>query len=483
MGQKEPLNVVVIGGGPGGLCAAWNLVKDGARVVILEREEVCGGLAKTFERNGYRYDLGPHNFHSKRESVTNFVAKNLGSDFVEWKLKAELYFWGRRIDYPFIGTQILRSLPLHQIAICCWSFLWTRLKSLFMLRFRDDGTYETWVVNRFGRRFYDIFFGPYSLKAWGVPPNELSDIIAKKRIAIRSMVELVRSVLLRRESYHSENPRNISQFYPRGGVGEIGGFFEKGIFEAGGEILNGCHVDKITLNGSQVARITYSQDGEEKVIDFRSDSGAGKWYVLSTLPVNEMVLSLEGDVPLPVIEAAEGLDFSAEVFLYLNIDSEDVFNVPLLYFGQNDFPFNRIYDIGLFSRDMVPPGKNAVCIEITCTLGDETWQMGEKELFEKCIGALEEHGLLDRGRVEDYHVKRIKHAYPRFRVGYQEKLKTIMTYLSGIENLMTFGRQGLFTYANVDDVIWMAFQVTKHLRYRERLQLSHKDLFPEYIDF
>lgn len=483
MGQNKPENVVILGAGPGGLCAAWNLVKDGCRVLVLEKEETWGGLAKTIERNGYHYDLGPHNFHSKRDSVMRFVARNLGDRFIEWKMRAQLYFWGRRIEYPFVGTEVLQSLPFLKIAHCGVSFVWTRLKSLASGRFKDDGTYETWVVNRFGRRFYEIFFAPYSLKAWGVPPNELSDVVAKKRIVVRSMIELIRSVLFRTESDHSENSRLVKQHYPRGGVGEISDFFVKGIKEGGGEILTDCHVTGMSLEGGQVSGVSYTQSGEHKVMDFAAEGGANTWQVLSTIPINDLIMMMDHEIPEAVTNAASQLDFTADIFLYLNVNRQDVFGVPLLYFGQDDFPFNRIYDVGLFSRDMVPPGKNAVCVEITCSHGDDTWAMSNEALFEKCMTPLEAQGLLDRSCIDDYHVQRIKHAYPRFRVGYQQKLSTIFKHISDIENLTTFGRQGLFNYANVDDVIWMAFQVVKHLRYRDRLELSHEELMPEYFDY
>jgi protoporphyrinogen oxidase len=196
-----------------------------------------------------------------------------------------------------------------------------------------------------------------------------------------------------------------------------------------------------------------------------------------------MVLMLDGDVPGDVTAAAKELDFTSDVLLYLNVKKETVLNVLVLYFGERQFPFNRISDLGLFSRRMVPSGRDALCVEISCNHGDETWLREDEHLFKQCMDALEKVGLLRRADVEDYHTRRMVHAYPRFRVDYQKRLRTMFDYLSGVDNVLSFGRQGLFTYANVDDALWMGFEVAKHVGYSDRLNVSMKELLPDYVSF
>lgn len=480
--QREK-NVAILGAGPGGLCAAWNLVQDGYRVIIIEKKPVYGGLATTFTRGGYRYDLGPHNIHSPHRSIIEFIKRILGNQILDHPMRPQIYFRGQRINYPLVGSQVLRSLPWWTMTACGLSFLWCRTRALLSPAFRDDGTYKTWVVNRFGKQFYDIFFGPYTEKTWGISPAQLSDIVAKKRIAVRGLSELINSVLFKRELYHPENTRLVSNLYPSRGVGEISDFFAAGIREGGGKILTSCNVEKMVMDGNRVAKICYSEDGNANVLDFQTEGGIENWQVISTIPINEMVLMIDGNIPQPVRKSALGLDFTSMILLYLNLNQPDAFGVELLYFSEDEFPFNRIYDVGMFSRAMVPEGKNAICIEMTCSYGDEIWNMDEEVLFEKCMRPLENHGLLGRDKVEAYHVQRLSHAYPRFRVGYQERLKSIYEYLETIDNLWTFGRQGLFSYANIDDVIWMAFQIVKHLPYHDRIKIKLEELLPDYINF
>jgi len=480
MGENGRLNVCVLGAGPSGLCAAWNLVRDGHRVTVLEKENVWGGQSLTFERDGFRYDLGPHNIHSQRRSVIDFLKKNIGPEFISHEFFAEIYFRSRRIRYPFMGSDVLHSLHPLTAAACAVSFAGSRLRSFFIPAFRDDGGYEKWIVNRFGRKFYEIYFAPYSEKIWGVPPAELSDVIAKKRIAVRGILELVHMLLFKRRDFHPENPTMIDNYYPRRGVGAIADFFAKGILEGGGQIRTGCRVEAVELEGRTLKAVRFLENGKTDRI---ASEGPEPLKVLSTIPVNDLASALEGEMPGAVREAASGLDYTSEIFLYLNLRNKEAFGVPLLYFSEPEFPFNRIYDNRLFSPATVPEGKNALCVEMTCGLNDRRWNASDTELAENCIAKLEAHGLLKRDDVEAFHTRRLTHAYPRFRIGYETKLKTLFAFFSGLDNLITFGRQGLFSYANVDDAIWMGFEVAKHLRYQDRISLTPKELLPDYISF
>ena len=483
MGEKTPANAIILGAGPSGLSAAWNLVQDGYQVTLLEKEAVTGGQSITFQRGDYKYDLGPHNIHSQHESIIRFLKKSLGDKFIQHEFSAQIYFRGKRINYPLMGIDVLQSINLHTAAHCVLSFLWRRFISFFQTKFKDDGNYRTWIVNRFGRKFYDIFFAPYSEKVWGIPPEQLSDIVAKKRIPVLGIIELIHSIVFKNQRYHPENPVTIENYYLSGGVGEISDFFRRGIVENGGEILTQCPVEKIVLDQLSVKKIYYSDNGTRRCIDFEKAGGVSNWKVFSTIPVNEMIMMLDGKVPEEVTIAAENLDFTSEVFLYLNLKRSDLFKIPLLYFSESEFPFNRIYDIGIFSRKMVADGKNAICLEISCSRNDEIWKMDDDQLFEMCIECLEKHNLLKRTEVEDYHTRRLKHAYPRFRVGYEKKLQTIFEYIENINNFITFGREGLFAYANVDDAIWMGFEVAKNIKYQERMCISLRELLPPYISF
>ncbi|GAG02567.1 unnamed protein product, partial [marine sediment metagenome] len=266
-------------------------------------------------KDGFAYDLGPHNIHSSRDSVLRFLKGMLGDDFIEHEFNSEIYFRRKRIKYPFEGHDIFGAIPIWTAMGCGMSFLATRIRTSFMRSYPDDGSYRTWIINRFGRRFYDIFFGPYSEKVWGIPPAELSKVIAEKRISVRGLIELIHSILFGVEQYHPENPRLQKNYYPREGVGMIADKFTNEIKQHGGNIITGAVVKCLGFKDGKINEIGFEKDGRKENITIGAND-----YMLSTVPLNEMVLMIDGAIPEEVREAAQKLDFTSEVFLYMNVN-------------------------------------------------------------------------------------------------------------------------------------------------------------------
>ncbi len=475
--------VVVLGGGPAGLAAAWSLAKDGHHVTILEKEANCGGMAATFQRGEYSYDLGPHNFHSSNSTLLAFLQNALGDDFRPNPPKIEIYFRKKHIRHPFEGFDLLNAMNGLTALACASSFFWSRIKSIFIPVFKDDGTYRTWLINRFGKHFFDIFFGPYTEKVWGVPTSELSDIVAKKRVPVKSLFEVVKSAILRKHQFHQEHPKTIPSYYPRYGSGQVIDFFKNEFLQLGGEIITNTQIIGMNCSDNTISSIEFLTTGQpSRIIRAKPDCDQ-KLSILSTIPIDQLVQYMQWNVPAEIIDSANKLKFTQEVLLYININVINPLGVHWLYFSEAIFPFNRIYDIANFSSDMVPSGKTTLCLEITCAKNDPVWNMDDHELFEYCFAPLEQHGFLSRNVVEEYHTRRLTHAYPSFRVGYQQHLSKIIEYIDASKNnLWSFGRQGLFAYVNVDEVIWMGLQVASNLSMKEKMNLTSRDLFREFIE-
>lgn len=475
MSKNSIESVLILGAGPAGLSAGWNLAQDGRKVLVLEKEKYHGGQSATFARGGYRYDLGPHNIHSVHRDIIAFLKSALGDSFRRYNLHSAIYFRGRRVKYPLLGIDVLQSVNLLTAFLCALSFFQARFQLALFGDRRDDGSYEKWIINRFGRRMYDIFFAPYTEKVWKIKPSRISDHVAKKRIVTASVMEVIKAVLFKIQRHHPENPNTIENYYPVWGAGMISDYFAGGIKERGGVIRYNCEVKKITIRKGKISSVTYEEDGALK------EAEADK--IISTLPLNSLVMMTESDEDIKGYhEAAKNIDFTSEVLLYMVINKPSAFNVPLFYFSEPEFPFNRAYDVGLFSPEMVKKGTTLLCFEISCNYNDSVWNEDKDALFERCIRVLEKRNLLKKEHVEDYFVQRVKHAYPRFRIGYESHLRKMFSYIESVRNLITCGRQGLFSYANIDDVIWMGFEIAKNIENHERLKLSHKELMPQYIN-
>lgn len=472
---KHPEQPVIIGAGPAGLCVGWNLAMDGFPVKILEKTNEVGGLSLTFRDGKYLFDLGPHNIHTIYHDIFTFIRKILGEDLYLHTPKVNIFFRDRFISYPLKGINVFKALPLSAVIPAGLNFLWARAK-MFMRDPKNDNSFERWIKNRFGNILYNFYFGPYAEKAWKIDASELSCYVAEKRVPVVSLTDYIRGAFKKPPKItHSEDWSQIKNYYPRKGVGQIIEYLAKSIVDNNGKIENNVEILSINGTNRRVESVNYKQNGQVKTI--KTD------FLFSTAPINDFIKVLNLKVPKEVREAASGLDYCSETLLYLKTSRAKIFDTPLTYFSSSQIKFNRVYNVGLFSKECVPPGKSALCIEYTCNIGDEIWKASPEELFNDAIRVFEYYGMLNRQEVDGYSVRRITHAYPRFRVGFEEKLNTILDYLSTLENVVTLGRQGLFCYANIDDVLHMGFRVTEILSTIRKKGINYSELFPKYIFF
>jgi len=209
------------------------------------------------------------------------------------------------------------------------------------------------------------------------------------------------------------------------------------------------------MNGEKnsVRSVTYCKEGVSKTVE--TD------LLFSTMPMNDFVKAIKMDVPDAVRKAAERLDYVSEVLFFLKVSGKRKLEFSLLYFSDPTIKFNRIYNVGSFSGECVPEGKAAFCVEFTCNKGDDIWNSGEEALYDCIMEVMESNKIMSRSEVEGYCVRRITHAYPRFRVGFEKNVEQILEYISGIDNIVVLGRQGLFCYANVDDALYMGFRAVE----------------------
>ena len=454
--KKSPKKITVLGAGISGLTAAYALSKRGHRVTVLEKNDYVGGLAATFSYKNHLLDYGPHNFHTHIPATFNFIKDELDIPMKKMPISSsKLFFMGKFVNYPLKINDALKNLSL---GVSMRSFL-DYLVSRVALKFdpRDHtGSFEDWVKSRFGGYIYDLYFGPYVKKVWGIPGYELDAVVAKKRIPEPSLFSLLIRALtgMRHGKKHSEDPEDIESYYPSKGIGVISERLKERILDNKGVIELNCRIDSITANNAGGDKgITYTANGVTRAIEWDS--------VISTIPINSLFSTLSVPLAGDAAKYASALPYRSIILLYMLLSVEKVFDAPWIYFNEKDNPdliFNRMYEIGNFSPEMIHNKNGVICLEITCYKGDSIWNKSDKELFDITIAYLEKNGFLNRNSVQDILTKRLEVAYPVFRKGYQLDLRDILRFLIDRGDIFPIGRQGLFSYANVDHCIDMGLR-------------------------
>jgi protoporphyrinogen oxidase len=449
------MHVVVLGAGLAGLSAAYELLRAGHRVTVLERDDFPGGMASSWEVDGFWLDHGPHRFHSRDEELIRHLYTVLDDKVIVRERLSRIFMQGKFFDYPLKTKNVLVSLPPHLLVRAIWDYVWIRMKTLFV-KIPDDN-FENWVLKRFGRTLYDMFFGTYTSKAWKMPCTEISADWASQRISQANLWDTIKKTL--RPPKAGESRSLVSEFwYPsEGGIGEIGRGYARKVEELGGEILYEAQVTTVQIEGGRAQRVGHTgPDGAEQFVECD--------HLVNTIPLPRLLETFTPAVEPEVTSALAGLRYLGIVFVYLEVDQPQVSPDHWVYLPEKHLTVHRISEFKNFNPDAGPPDKTAVCCEITCLPGDETWNLSIEEAARIAERDLKTVGLL----AEDTHTRaldlhRLPNAYPVYDLTYKQNLAVLRGAVKDVENLETTGRQGLYRYNNMDHSIAMGRRVAKTL--------------------
>jgi protoporphyrinogen oxidase len=447
---------LVLGGGPAGLTAGYLLGQAGRQAIVLEAEDQVGGIAKTVERDGYRFDLGGHRFFTKAVEVDTLWHEILGEEFLLRPRMSRIFWNGRFLDYPLRGPDVIRKLGPVELVRVTASYLKAAL-----LPKRSEESLEDWVINRFGRRLFQLFFKSYTEKVWGTPTSEIRAEWAAQRIKGLSFFSAAKAAFFGNKG--NEVKSLISEFkYPRFGPGQMWEAMTDAIEAQGNEVLLETRVDGLRIEGDRVVEV----------------SAGGRSYVepeavVSSLPLREVVLMAQPEPPPEVVEAALGLRYRDFLSVALVVDGEDLFPDNWIYIHEPGVRVGRIQNFRSWSPWMVPdPSKACVGMEYFCFAGDDLWTMADDDLVELAAAELEELGLASRSKVERGYPMRVPKAYPIYDEDYARRVQTIRGWLDGIENLQQVGRNGLHRYNNSDHSMLTAMRAVDNL-----LAGAHHDIW------
>jgi len=439
--DTEQRSTIVMGAGPGGLATGYWLAKHGIPVTVLERAPFVGGLARTVERDGFKFDIGGHRWFSKVDEVNDFYKELIADETVWVRRISRIYFDGKYIDYPLeIGNALSAIGPVKaaQAVLDYGRSALARRSRTTPIESMEDA-----YIDQYGQTLYELFFERYSEKVWGRPCSQMSGDWVAQRTKGMSLVTAVKDAII--PSKGAVQSLIESFMYPRYGYGRFSERMAEGIEAAGNDVRLGAGVTKVLRRGKHITGVVVT-DGQG-----RENTIAGANFV-SSIPLTVLCSIMEPAAPAEVIEAAKALTFRNVITVNLMLDREKVTDDTWLYVHDRSIKFGRLHEPKNWSVDMVPDqSKTSIVAEYFCSFGDEIWSMSDDALVEQTAQHMvEDLGFVERNEVLGGFAVRAPRAYPSYTSGYEAPLALLKDFVGSFDNLQIIGRYGTFRYNNAD---------------------------------
>jgi len=446
--------IVVIGAGPAGLTAAFQLHKSGIASTVLEADDMVGGISRTAQRDGWRFDIGGHRFFTKVKQVDDLWHEILpDEDFLMRPRKSRIFYNGKYIDYPLRATNALRQIGPIEAVRCVLSYAAARIRPP-----KDQTNYEGWLVARFGWRLYRMFFKTYTEKLWGVPVSEMPADWAAQRVKGLSLGNAIVNAILPKRN-QKDITSLIEEFqYPKYGPGMMWEVCRDKVMAQG---------SKVTMETS-VTKIHHADGRATSVIAQHRGGGTSEYpctEVISSMPISQLLEAMDPPVPDHVKAAAEDLRYRDYMIVALVLPEATIdFDDNWIYIHDPSVRTMRIQNFGSWSPYLVKEGRNTLGLEYTVWEGDEEWSAPDEELIERAKGELETLGLAHISEVTEGYVVRQAKAYPIYDDRYRANVDILRAWLGEhATNVHPVGRNGMFRYNNQDHSMFTAMLTVENI--------------------
>jgi len=465
-----PPHTLVVGAGPAGLTAAYQLVKRGAPVTVVEGDSMVGGISRTAVRDGWRFDIGGHRFFTKVPEVEALWHEILpDGEFLSRPRMSRILYDGKLYDYPLKATNALRNLGFLEAVKCVLSYVWARVRPP-----KDQEDYESWLVARFGWRLYRTFFKTYTEKVWGVPVSEMPSDWAAQRIKTLSLSNAVWNAIFPKKG-QTEITTLIDEFqYPKFGPGMMWERAAELVLEGGGTLVMETKVTAIHRSpGVGATSVTTTVTGgygagAGSPSASRTDLGATSTldcdHLISTMALSSLVRVMDPPAPAPVLAAANALKYRDFLTVALVVPQSAGFPDNWIYIHAPEVKVGRIQNFASWSPYLVKDGRTCLGLEYFVFENDETWSLPDDELIELATKELAHLGLVAVDQVERGFVVRMPKGYPYYDKSYAGHVDTIRHWLEAeVPNVHPVGRNGMHRYNNADHSMLTAMMTVENI--------------------
>ncbi len=459
--MSKPIKVAVIGAGPAGITAAYQLSKELKDVDLYEASPSVGGLAKSIELWGQTVDIGPHRFFSSDTRVNSLWLEVVKDDYAMVNRLTRIYYKNKLFFYPIKAFDALSKMGLWEAARCMFSYGIEKVAPT-----KDLSTFEGWVKSRFGKRLYEMFFKTYTEKLWGIQCDNLDADFAAQRIKKLSMWEAAKAAVF--GDGGKKHKTLVDEFaYPLGGTGMVYNRMADFIKQQGGNVFLKTPVKRVIV-----------ENGEAKGIEL--ENGEIKYYdkIISSMPFTLLVNRID-EAPKEIKDLNAKLRYRNTVIVFVEVENENLFPDNWLYVHAADLRTGRITNFRNWVPELYGDKKSSIlALEYWCYDEDDFWSWTDEQLNKLGEEEIKKSGLIGNSKILHSHTYRIPRCYPVYQRGYKEVLKPVENYVSTIKNLQPIGRYGAFKYNNQDHSILMGMLAAENI-----LQNTNHNLWDINTDY
>ena len=436
--------VVILGGGPAGVGAAYQLHRrQRGTALLVEAKDHFGGNAGSFFSEGQWLDYGSHRLHAATDpSIMADIKRLLGPDLADRPRNGRIRLRGRWLKFPLKATDlVLRLDPAFAAGA-------TRDMALRTMPGKNGAAGDTFASvlrSKLGPTICEHFYFPYARKIWGHDPDVLSGVQAEKRVSSNSFTKLIRKVL--------SPPGSGRFYYPREGFGQISRAYADAAIDLGADLRLGTKVVGLEAMGQKGGTTGWKVDlqTKERLVTVEAD------YVWSTLPIPVAASMMHPGPPAAIQASSDHVGYRAMLLVYLHVDIDRFHETDAHYFPEADLTMTRMSEPKNYFGSFQPEGRTTLCAEVPCQVGDTLWNMDDEGLGKVIEADLVKADLPLPRAPRQVQVARLPHAYPVYLAGYEQYLEPLDAWISAKPRFLTYGRQGLFQHDNTHHALAMAY--------------------------